>query len=115
MIALKLGAEVAGASLSALAGLLAASDGDSILTGGAIVAVLGFAGLLVRQIVGNQRLYIDIVEGKDREIHERDETIHYLRWEMESLRYRHGERQVDPGPYTPRYPNAPTPRLAGAD
>lgn len=103
MTALRLGADIAGASISAMVGVFAASD-DSFITGGAIVAVLGFAGMLVRQIVGNQRIYIGIVEGKDREIREHAETIHYLRWEAETLRYQYGERAVSPGPYVPRHP-----------
>lgn len=101
MVIAKLAGEVAGAALSALTGILAAGESTAI-TSGAIVAVLGFAGMLVRQIVGNQKLYIGIVAAKDSELIERDDTIHYLRWELESMRYRIGERQVDPGPYTPR-------------
>lgn len=111
MILLKLGAEVAGAATSAIVGLLAVGE-SATLTGSAIIAVLGFAGLLVRQIVSNQRLYVGIVADKDREIAARDDDLHYLRWELESMRFRHGERQVDPGPYIPRRPPTPyTPAL----
>lgn len=101
MIVLKLGGEILGVTASALTGLLAVGE-STALTSGAIVAVLGFAGLLVRQVTSNQKLYIGIVASKDHDLAERDETIRYLRWELESMRYRHGERQVDPGPYVPR-------------
>lgn len=109
MIFLKVGVEVLGISASAIAAILAADD-STVITSGAVVAVLGFAGLLVRQIVGNQKLYIGIVASKDRDISERDEIIRYLRWELETMRYRIGERQIDPGPYVPRQtlPSTPT-------
>ena len=103
MVVLKMGGDVIGATISALVGILAAGD-STPLTYSAIVAVLGFAGLLVRQLSNTQKLYVGIVEAKDRELHERDDTIHYLRWEMEALRFRHGERALDPGPYIPRRP-----------
>lgn len=101
MILVKLGAEVLGAAGSAIVGIVAAGE-STTLTASAVVAVLGFAGLLVRQIVNNQKLYIGIVAAKDNEIAERVAEIHYLRWEIESMRYRHGERTIDPGPYVPR-------------
>lgn len=106
MILVKLGAEVLGAVGSAIVGIVAAGE-STTLTASAVVAVLGFAGLLVRQIVNNQKLYIGIIAGKDKEISDRDDIIHEIRWEMESMRYRIGERTIDPGPYVPRRPPAP--------
>jgi hypothetical protein len=103
MILLKLGAEVLGAAASAILGIIAVGE-STPLTYSAIVAVLGFAGLLVRQITANQKMYVEIVASKDIELAQRDDALHYLRWEMESMRYRYGERTVDPGPYAPRRP-----------
>lgn len=96
-------AEVVGATGAASAGIIAAGESMPI-TVTAIGAVLGFATLLVRSVTANQRVYVEIVAAKDREIADRDDTIHYLRWENESVRFRHGERDVDPGPYIPRRP-----------
>ena len=99
----KLLGEICGIAGSAVTALVAA--GDSVpLTGTAIVAVLGFATLLVRSVLANQHVYVEIVAQKDRELAERDDTIHYLRWENDSIRFRHGEREIDPGPYVPRRP-----------
>ena len=93
--------EIFGATTSAIAGVIAMGE-STPLTAGAIVAVLGFAGLLVRQVVQSQQAIWQIVAAKDVEIREAQELNHYLQWELESMRYRHGERQVDPGPYIPR-------------
>lgn len=95
-------AEIAGAVGSAAAGILGAGAESLPLTGTAIAAVLGFATLLVRSVLSSQRVYVEIVASKDRELAERDDTIHYLRWENESIRFRHGERELDPGPYIAR-------------
>lgn len=100
----KMGGEILGATVSAVGGILAAGESAAITTS-AIVAVLGFAGLLVRQVMTGQRAIWQIVAAKDREIQDEKDANHYLRWEMERLRYLYGERQVDPGPYTPRRPN----------
>lgn len=93
--------EVAGAAVSAGTGILAVGESAPI-TVTAIGAVLGFATLLVRSVLKTQKVYVDIVATKDTEIAARDDTIHYLRWENESIRFRAGQREVDPGPYTPR-------------
>lgn len=98
-------AEVAGAAGSAATGILAAGESTPLVVT-SIGAVLGFATLLVRSVMANQRVYVEIVAGKDRELAERDDVIHYLRWENESIRFRHGERELDPGPYVPRRPPA---------
>lgn len=106
----KLLAEAMGAVGSAVAGIIAVGD-SAALTTSAIVATLGFAGLLVRQIVLGQRASLTIIDLKDREIDRRDDELHYLRWELETLRYRHGERLTDPGPFIARRrsdPEAPT-------
>ena len=105
MIFVKAGIDITGAAASAILAIFAAGESTPI-TYSAIVAVLGFAGLLVRQIVNNQKLYIGIVAAKDAEITERVAEIHYLRWEIESMRFRHGERAIDPGLYIPRTPPA---------
>lgn len=106
-------AEAIGAVGASAVGIIAAGESMPI-TVTAIGAVLGFATLLVRSVTANQRVYVEIVAAKDREIADRDDTIHYLRWENESIRFRHHEREVDPGPYIPRRPPyipppAPTP------
>jgi len=93
--------EIGGAAISAITGVLAVGE-STTLTAGAIVAVLGFAGLLVRQVVQSQQAIWQIVAAKDAEKADLQDTIHYLQWELESMRFRHGERQVDPGPFIPR-------------
>lgn len=103
MVIAKLAAEVGLVAVSGMASILAAS-GDTAITYSAIVAFIGFTGLLVRQVVGNQRMFVGIVAAKDAQLAERQQTIDYLRWENETIRYRHGERELDPGPFTPRAP-----------
>lgn len=112
MLVVKMAGEVAGAAGAAIMGILATGESTPLVVTG-IGAVLGFATLLVRSVVANQRVYVDIVAAKDREVAERDDVIHYLRWENETIRFRHGERELDPGPYIPRrppeLPNPPSP------
>lgn len=103
MILAKLGGEIAGATTSAVVGIFAVSD-NTALTVTAITAVLGFAGLLVRQVVVAQKAIWQIVSAKDARIAELEETDHYKSWEMEKLRFTYGERILDPGPYIPRKP-----------
>lgn len=94
-------AEIGGAVGSAVAGIFAVGESTPLVVT-SIGAVLGFATLLVRSVMSNQRVYVDIVAGKDRELAQAFDQIHYLRWENEALRFRYGEREVDPGPYIPR-------------
>lgn len=101
MLAFKFVGEVGGAAGSAITAVLAVGE-STPLTYSAIVAVLGFAGLLVRQIIVAQKAIWQIVAAKDVELAQRDDALHYVQWELESMRYRHGERQIDPGPYVPR-------------
>lgn len=102
--------EILGAAAAATAGIFSAGASEAMpLTVTAIGAVLGFATLLVRSVLSSQRIYVEIVAAKDRELAERDDTIHYLRWEAERLRYRYGEREVDPGPYVARGRQIPRP------
>ncbi len=75
--------------------------------------VVGFAGVLIQQILKYQKSVWDIVkekdstikskdaqlDQKDKVIHARDLMINYLQWERESARFRAGERASDPGPY----------------
>lgn len=120
----KLAAEVVLVAASGLTSLLAAVEGDTLVAPTAVVAFIGFTGLLVRQVTGNQKVYVDILAGKDAElaalrkayaqdVADRDDQVHYLRWEVETLRYRHGERLVDPGPFVPRV-RPPAPPTTGA-
>lgn len=102
--AVKMLGEIAGAGGSAVVGIFAAAGESTSLVVTAIGAVLGFATLLVRSVMANQRVYVEIVASKDREIAERDDTIHYMRWELDTIRFRHKEREIDPGPYIPRRP-----------
>lgn len=103
VLAFKMIGEVGATSLSAVTAVLAVGE-STPLTYSAIVAVLGFAGLLVRQILQAQKAIWKIVAAKDAELAQRDDALHYVKWELESMRYRVGERQVDPGPYVPRRP-----------
>lgn len=98
---LKFLGEIGGAAASGIAGIMAVGE-STALTASAIVAVLGFAGLLVRQVILAQKAIWEIVAAKDQEKAELQEANHYLQWELESMRYRIGERQVDPGPFIPR-------------
>lgn len=103
---LKFLGEIGGAAASGIAGIMAVGE-STALTASAIVAVLGFAGLLVRQVVLAQRAIWEIVAAKDQEKEAIQDENHYLRWELESMRFRHGERQIDPGPFIPRRPPTP--------
>lgn len=104
---LKFLGEIAGAAASGIAGIMAVGE-STALTASAIVAVLGFAGLLVRQVVLSQRAIWEIVASKDQEKADLQDANHYLQWELESMRFRHGERQMDPGPFVPRRPPTTT-------
>jgi hypothetical protein len=107
---MKLLIEITATVGSAITGIFAVGESTPLVVT-SIGAVLGFATLLVRSVMANQRVYVDIVAGKDRELAQAFDQIHYLRWEAETLRYRHGERELDPGPYIPRRPpdNIPPP------
>lgn len=81
--------------------------------GGVAVAVLGFAGVLVRQLVKQSSLWKEIVNSlrqqlvdAQADIARKDDEIAYITWERESARYRAKERP-DPGP-------APLPRRSVA-
>lgn len=101
MVLIKLGGEIFGTTVSAIIGVVTASD-NGALTVTAIGGVLTFAGLLVRQVVKSQDAVWKINAAKDVRIEELEERDHYRSWEFETLRFRYGERQMDPGPYVPR-------------
>jgi hypothetical protein len=103
----KVFAETAGFLGSGLAALLAAGAESAALTTSAIMAVLGFGGLLVRQIMAGQKMNVELID-REKIAHEatKDE-LHYVRWELESMRFRHGERLTDPGPFHARRPSPP--------
>ncbi len=101
LIAMKVGFEVTAATSSTLIGIVAVDESAPLMYG-AFVAVFGFAGLLVRELVKAQRAIWQIVEAKDRQIADRDDVIHYLRWEHEKYRFEQGDRTMDPGDYHPR-------------
>lgn len=103
----KIGAEVFGVVSSAWVGILAVGE-SSVLTTSAIVATLGFAGLLVRQVMTAQQAVWQIARAFEERAESAEDREHYVRWQMESLRYRHGERVDDPGPYIPRRPAGAT-------
>lgn len=112
MVIAKLASELVLVLASGLASIFAAG-GDQAIQYSAIVAFIGFTGVLVRQIVGNQRMFVGIVAAKDQQLAAQQATIDYLRWENETIRFRHGEREMDPGPFQPRK-TAPPPEGASA-
>lgn len=89
-------------------GSVVASTGtDPIVAyGGITVAVLGFAGILVRQLVKQSTLWKEIVNSLRDQLAVKDDEIAYVTWEREHARFRAHER-TDPGP-------APTPRRVTA-
>lgn len=97
----KILSEIVAATGSAVVGILAATD-STVITVTAIGAVLGFAGLLVRQVVVQQKAVWEIVTATKAEAESAKDEAHYAHWELEKLRYSYGERVIDPGPYTPR-------------
>lgn len=97
----KIVADIAAMSIAAWVGIVVAAESTPIAVS-AIVAVLGFAGLLVRLVVKAQQAVWDIVEAKNAEIDTLREDLHYSEWEKERLRFTYGERVVDPGPFVPR-------------
>lgn len=109
MLLVKALGEVAGVTGAALAAINGAVDNNTAITVTAIGAVLGFAGLLVRQVVLAQKAIWLIVKAKDEEIAEHKategelrEALRYSEWEKEKLRWTYGERNLDPGPYAPK-------------
>lgn len=94
--------DVAGATGSAVVGIIAAETNNTAITVTAIGAVLGFAGLLVNQVIRAQKAIWLIVRAKDDEIAGLRESLHYAEWEQQRLRWSYGERPTDPGPYSPR-------------
>lgn len=95
MLPVKILAEIAGATLSAIVGLLAAVDGTVVVAGAGVTAVFAFATLLVREVLKqHQTLWQMIDAARDAE--------HFARWEADKLRFTYGERPIDPGPYVPR-------------
>lgn len=87
--------DIVGVAVSATVAIVTAAADTTIVTSGAVVAVLGFAGLLVREVVKQHRTLWEMIEAaRDGE--------HYARWEVERLRFAYGDRAVDPGPYIPR-------------
>lgn len=98
--------------------LMLAVAGDSIAAyASTTVAVLGFAGLLVRQIVQSNGAWKEIVTSlredilrKDRELAVKDTLVAFVTHEREQARFRAGERP-DPGPnpYITAPPGAPVP------
>jgi hypothetical protein len=107
MVLVKALGDIAGATGSALLGIIAADGNNTAITITAIGAVLGFAGLLVRQVVQAQRAIWLIVRAKDEEIDRQREALHYSDWEKEKLRWSYGERPLDPGPYVPLHRSNP--------
>lgn len=101
LLAAKVAIEAVGVVAGTAAGVFAVTDNTAI-TVTAITAVLGFAGLLVRQVTSAQKYVWQIVEAKDKRIEELEDHDHYMSWEMEKLRFTYGERIIDPGPYMPR-------------
>lgn len=100
--AIQASAVAAWGGVTTLTGLIvaSASDGNPFLVGTAIGSVIAFGGLLVTQLVKNQRAVWRIVEAKDRQIEAKDAELERLTWEREMARFRAGERD-SPGPYLP--------------
>lgn len=94
--------EIAGAAGSAIGTIIAAGVEAPTMVIAGITAVFGFATLLVRSVLAQQRESNEALEL------EKDQS-HYLRWENDTLRFRFHERELDPGPYVPRRPITPKP------
>lgn len=91
----KIFAEIAAATLSAIGTIFAAVDGNVVAVGAGVTAVFGLATVLVREVVKQHKTLWELVDAA------RDDA-HYAHWELERLRYSYGERVLDPGPYEPR-------------
>ncbi len=77
--------------------IAAAGASDSIIAyGGTTVAVLGFAGLLVRQLVQSSGAWKEIVSSLRSQLLAEQEAHEFTRWEREQARFRAGERD-NPG------------------
>lgn len=100
----KIATEAAAMTASAVAGILGAADSNLAVTVTAITATLGFAGLLVRQVMASQKALWNIIRYKDEELETERDINHVLRWEADKLRYTYNETGIDPGPYRPRRP-----------
>lgn len=94
---------VAGTAAAVVAGAVgyvtaAVTDGDAVVTGTVLTAVIGFAGLLIRQMYKSQREVWRIVEDER-------EQRHKVTWERDVAWFRLYPGMPDPGPYVPRKPN----------
>lgn len=108
MLIAKVGGEAIGLTFSAMMGVFAAGE-SAALTTSAIVAVLGFAGLLVRQVVAGQKAVWEIARAMETRAEAAEEREEFVRWQLEHVRFRHGERPTDPGPFVSRRPTVPAP------
>lgn len=90
-------------TLSAALGAVLAVEEYTLVAGGAVAAVFGFATLLVREVLKQHRTLWELIDAA------RDDA-HYARWELEVHKFRHGERELDPGPYSARTQHKEQPR-----
>lgn len=79
--------------------ILAVGEDSTLTVGTTLSVIVAFGGLLVRQIVVQQRAVWGIVRAKDRQIRELRDELDEARWEREVARFDAGQRPTDPGPY----------------
>lgn len=93
--------------------LLATGTSDSLVAyGGTTVAVLGFAGLLVRQLVQSSSAWKEIVSSLQGQLDQEQQQHNYTRWEREMERHLAGKRD-NPGPApSVSSPNSPRSTVA---
>lgn len=88
-------------SASTAAGVITATiDTNPFTIGTALGTVFAFAGLLVQQVLRNQRAVWAIVRSKEDDIDRLQWANDRLQWDNDRLRFRLGEG-ADPGPFTP--------------
>lgn len=94
-------AAVPGAAGLAGSILAATVDNTTVAVGTTLAVILAFAGLLVQQVIRNQRAVWAIVEAKDRDLETLRNELHFRDYTIARLRFRL-EEGPDPGPFSPR-------------
>lgn len=81
--------------------LAAANNSPTLAIGTTLTVVVGFAGVLIQQVIKNQRTVWAIVRQKDFDNEGLRDDLHFAFWRIGVLQFRLQEGP-DPGPFVPR-------------
>lgn len=85
------------------ASVLAVGEDSTLTVGTTLGVIVAFGGLLVRQIVVQQKAVWAIVRSKDSTIAELRAELAETRWEREVARFEAGQRPTHPGDFIRRH------------